>query len=436
MSITSNILFILALSLVGGKGFSQETKSRVTVEDVKKYAIQNNLEIKALKHELQASEYAANRAAARFYPELGAAGGFENSISDEKVESGGIGYVYGRLNLFRGFADVNQVKRDKIATEINAHKLKVAEFQVGLAVEKYFHEYIFLKRLVSHTESAIGLNETQQKNVQRMRQSGLASEADVMEFELQDALLKSEIVSANQALEEARVNLKRFLGEEVGTKIEPAGDLMHEHLQGTLMDYIQKVHESNDAIVNATKVASLATQDVKLANAKLFPEIDFEVQSGLLPLDQRPEDDGMSTNLLLIAKYPLFSGLESTYARKEKISLELSAQEHLKDKILNVISEVETRYRRLKAIEKRVDLEKANSLRAKKYFDTVSKEYRAGVKNSADARNAASGVYEAATREDKFRYEFLIERIELEKALGSPVKTDVINDNSEEKAKS
>lgn len=49
------------------------------------------------------------------------------------------------------------------------------------------------------------------------------------------------------------------------------------------------------------------------------------------------------------------------------------------------------------------------------------KEYRRGIKNSADVKSAAEGYFEASLRLENFRRDFIIQKTTIEKLLGSPV---------------
>ena len=76
----------------------------------------------------------------------------------------------------------------------------------------------------------------------------------------------------------------------------------------------------------------------------------------------------------------------------------------------------------------RVHLEAENEARTKKYYKFVFSEYRRGVKNSADVKSAASGLFETSLRKEQFKFEFLSRRLELERALGGPVEYQVASE--------
>lgn len=401
-----------------------ETK-RITLQEAQKYAVERNFEIQALRKELDAATSRKGQARAGFYPEVGVAAGMAANTADGNATSSTIGYAYGKFNLFRGFHDVISVDKAQLEYEILERKMKSEEFYVGLDVEKYFHSYVYYKRLMDLTEEALATNDEHRGMVRRMMGSGLITEADRMEFEIFDALLKSEAVSNQQDLEEARVNLKKILGDEIGSQVEPMGELAHQHLLGSLKEYVELVKDNNEDVAIAAKEVELAAMNRRLASARFLPEVDFEIQSGR-QADALIDADNAKTTLLLVGRLPLFSGFRTKYERDEAGYKQESSQLLLKDKILHALSDIETKFRRVKAIATRVDLEQDNAVRAKKYYDAVLSSYKRGAKNSADLRAAATNMYEARKREEEFKLEFLTERIEMERLIGKPVKLEIV----------
>jgi outer membrane protein TolC len=55
-------------------------------------------------------------------------------------------------------------------------------------------------------------------------------------------------------------------------------------------------------------------------------------------------------------------------------------------------------------------------------------EYRRGIKNSADLKVAADGLFEASLKREAFKFDFLNSRIDLERALGGKVEIETIQE--------
>ena len=104
-----------------------------------------------------------------------------------------------------------------------------------------------------------------------------------------------------------------------------------------------------------------------------------------------------------------------------------AAEFELKDSILQSVTSAESLYRRLKTIEERVELEIGNLKLSQSFYNNVAKEFRRGFKNSADLSAASDRLEESRTRRLDFMFDFLNQKLNLEKVMGVPIKTTVVN---------
>jgi len=427
----ARVLFFQLLA-VAGFAATEAPPSKLSLADAKKYAVEHNFEVTALRRLVDETAATHQRRNAAFFPRLGVAGGVDTAAGTHTSRMVGVGYLYGSYNLFRGFADTYQSEIAETQAEKAKVKLAKTEFRVGLEVERYFHLYLFKKSLMEFKRRAIENNENHKRMAAQRQSAGLASESDVMEFDLRDALLKSDVASLEQELQEARINLIRLLGEEVGASIEPVGVLQHQHLKGTLMDYVNRVKAESEAVQIASRDLAQANTETKLWRSKWLPEINLEARVGSLNiLDQPFPNDSTAAMGLVLAKFELFSGNDSYWERRESEARRLRSEASLKQAILTTVSQIEIAFRKIKAIEERVHLEESNFARAKKYYASVLSEYRRGVRNSADVKLAAEVLLEASIRRENFKYEVLTQKLELETTLGGSVQTETVADHDD-----
>ncbi len=417
-------LFIWVAFVFSQGGFGTETGFGTSLEDSKRLAVQNNFEVTSLRKAVDEAKAQRARLTSQFLPKIGVAGGADSEIASDR-NIGGVGYVYGNLNLFRGFEDSYKVNIADLEVEKAEIRLSRAEFRVGLDIEKEFSRYLFTKLAIDLKRKALEVNESQKKLARKRQESGLVVDSDIMEFELRDSLLQSDIASLEQELEAARVSLRRLLGEELGSTIEPVGELKHWHLSGSLPEYLKRLQENSETVLITSKDLKIAEIESKLWRSKWMPEVDIETKYGLVPFGDRFQvSTGASFRGTVLAKFDLFSGFDTVNQRREGEAKRLKLEAQLRNVSLNTTSEVETLYRKIKAIEARVHLEEQNEARAKKYHTAVISEYKRGVRNSADVRLAAEVLFDSGLRRQNFKYEFINNRIELERLIGSPVSTE------------
>lgn len=405
--------------------------SNFSLEQAKKHAISHNFEVLALRSALEESKAQTRRARSAYFPTLGVAGGADSQIYSSGDEAVAVGYIYGNYNLFNGFGDVYKSEVSDLEYEKAKIKLERTEFRVGLDVEQVFHLYLFKKGALALREEALKLNDKHKKMALQRKSNGMASDADLMEFDLKDSLLKSDILLLQQELEGARSQLKKLLGEEVGGQIEPVGSLQHQHLKGTLMDYVNRIKHESESVLLSSRSLSSATVESKMWRSKWLPRLDLQVRAGYLPILDRPKDGGSVLSTMLIAKIDLFSGFETVAEKQEMEAKRLRSEAELKNALLSAVTDMETAFRKIKTIQARVDLEEQNASRSDRYYKVVLSEYGRGVKNSADLKVAADQVYEVHLRREGYKYDFLNEKLNLERALGGKVEADTVQEEHE-----
>ena len=415
-----------ALFFISVIAFGDSSPERVTLEAAKKYAIANNLQIKALRHEMVEREAIASAVQSAFYPTVGLAGGPEHRSGSSAIQS----YFYANLNLFNGFTDSYRSQIAGIEAEMSRIRLRQEEFSVGLDVEQQFHFYLLKKITLAQRKKALELNRTHRQMAKQKQSSGMASISDVMEFDLRESLLQSDVELLQQELEESRIQFRKLLGEDVGSAIEPLGNLEHQHLVGNFAEHAKLIKDHSEKIRLASRELAKANLESRLWQSSWLPKLDLETQVGYLSLDDRPQDGSASAKASAVAKFDLFNGFRSQFERKEGEAKKLKAEAKLKTVIQDALTGAEVAFRRLMTIQARVDIEDKNDDRSEKYYAAVVSEYRRGVKNSADVKSAAEGMFEAKIRRENFKYDFLKQRIDLERSLGTTIAVERVEDSA------
>lgn len=417
----------IALGLILTSGAFAQEAVRVDLKTAKTYAADRNARIRSLRLAVEEAKAKRERLRSAFLPRIGIAGGGEAEANLDESASSPIGYFYGNYNLFNGFRDTHAARGAELEIEKADAELRAIEHEVGVDVERTFHAFIYRKNLIELKDAALARNESHQALVKRSRQMGSISEADVMEFDLGEAALKSDMVALKQELEDTRSELKLLLGEEVGSKVQPIGELHHEHLAGSINDYLQLLRQKNPKLAIAARDIEIAREDLRVTEGRNLPQVDFETRIGVLPRDERiTEAVKPQASVVLLAKMDLYTGREVAWEQREK-ELRVSRREFdLRDQINTTIREVEVAFRNLKVLETRADLER-NVLRdARRYYEAIVTEYRRGFKTSGDLQSATERWAEAEVRRVTLDYEFIKLRLDIERLLGAPINVTVM----------
>lgn len=392
------------------------------LDEAKRVAIENNPEIASLDRALSEARAQKQRFRSAFLPRLGLGTGVDTELAEAGRGTSALYFAYGQWNVFRGFEDAARSNIAQAEIDKAAVRLEKAKFRLGLDVESQFYLYAFKTLALRLTEQALEVNQTQIQLAKVRRESGLLSGTDLLEYELREARLQSDTVNIELDRRLAKTALMRLLGDSASRKdVELPSDLGHWHVVGTLEEHLQRASRESEPVQIASEEVRIAELESRQAKAKWLPTVDLEARAGRIPYGDRYLSDETTFRGNVLLRWELFSGTETIWLRREMELKKQKLEKSLRAAQLSTGSEVTAAWTKIKSTETRVHLEERNEARAKKYYASVIAEYKRGVRNSTDVRAAAEILFDASLRRASFKYDFLNQKIELERALGGPV---------------
>ncbi len=400
---------------------------RLSLEEIKRFAVSQNLSLKAAEAEIREAAAQTTQYRSNYYPRMAVVAGPEILQEDLTTSAEALTYLEAKWNLFRGSLDRVQIQVSEINEQILRSALKKAQFEVELEVEALFYRHLSTSEKIKAHDQSLQLNERHRQLLRRKQGSGLASQADVMEFELRDSYLKSAVSNLVQEREEARIGLVRLMGPSIQSRFEPVGSLPHVHLKRSLSAFLEQINSTSEAVQMASLRSASASIEARSARAMWFPQIDLEARYGRLPVDVA--SSAPAFHGILALRWELFSGFETTSRIAElKARVERNESE-FRQKILSTMTAAEVNYLKLKSLQEQVHVEEGNEERAQKYYSAVLDEYRRGLKNGADLKSAEATLLDARNRAIDFKFAFIDTKIKLERDIGLYVETDVHKEN-------
>ncbi|MCC6276521.1 MAG: TolC family protein [Oligoflexia bacterium] len=393
----------------------------LTLEQAIETALRGNSEIRSFQREVEASEARLGRTKSYFLPKIGAETRFEQFETSRQKLNGGSSNLFAEYNLFNGFRDLNlrtskALELDRSKIDLERHKLLV-----GSEVQAKFFRLLALNDSISSIEEALKRNQVQKQSAKKRKGVGLASEADILEFDLYETDLQAEIARLKSDLKSAQADFRRVLGQEnTEPEYQPAGKLLHFHIAESLSTVKSRIAAENQSIRSARIAVDQSESYKKTVLGGYLPKIDVKATYGSRGIDETPTSP--ETTVIAVARWELFSGFDTSEGHGEASALTAKANAELKQAELSALSQVESAYTKLKALEERVDLEAENKTRARRFFDVVASEYKRGVKNSADMRSAAQLLLQVLLRDIQYRAEFFEQKALLERAVGGSIK--------------
>lgn len=381
-------------------------------------ALKNNIEIKESEKQYEASLALRRQAISPYLPEVSVEGGYQNSKFDTESSNGSFAYGRATINLYRGGKDQAELNARSEEEKFQNIKFEKTKAQVEREVSKKYYELLYLQEGIAVKEEAIEANKSQTDLALKKRSAGYTSQADVLEFELREATLNSDIGFLKREEATKERELRRLLGRVDEPIIRVGGHLHRETFTKDIGTLLKLALQERVDLKEADKNIAVSNLQYKSLFGDYLPKVDLEGKHGKLVGEERVFNNNHNSVVMLKVSIPLFSGLDTVYGRQAK-SNEVAKNDLTAARIRQEIKvQLENAISRLRSIEERLNLEEKNIERSKQYYTITLNEYRKGVKNSPDVAGAAERLFDARLRNLEFRKEFYLTRIEITEAVG------------------
>lgn len=398
-------------------------EGKLELETLVEEALKNNLELKALEKVSEGARHEARSKWASFFPELSFEGGPLVTRWDGEKNSGVAAYGKLEWNLFRGGRDSAKLDLAAAQETYSQTLLSLSRGKLTREVARVYYEMLFLLESRDLKEKALSINQDQMKLALRKKNSGFTSEADVIEFELREATLKSDLRLLDQELMSRSRELSSLLGRaDTDSKLLVKGHLEKPKPSFDQEKLLRQIEERNPAVLKAKIEHDQSLSELSIARSDYYPSLDLETLYGKLANEERVFRDKNNYSIFLKLSIPIFSGLETRNESSARSYFAVAKEAELDRARLNAKKESEDAISELSSLLERLDLEEKNLERSEKYYKITSDEYRRGVKNSPDMVGAAERLLEAKVRNLEFRKSYYLTRLHLLDVAGASAK--------------
>lgn len=371
--------------------------------DLEAKLFSQNQEYQSLQLQNEASQSLLGSTRSGYYPTLNAVGGYgQNKTDDLSVaEKGYLGYIEGRVNLFRGFKD--QAAKNLRTNQINLVKneLETRKRDLRLQLVSVASDMILLHKFETILAEEYKTTQLQKQMAAKKVSAGLTSQVDKIEFELRESELLIEQKQFSQQHEEAHQKFNALLGSEVAESEFAKLDFSPSEKSALV---VQNITVENTLEYKKAQLIQLQAEFEKSEiKSEFLPSVDFTFSAGrLTPSEMTPLQFNESKYALLLT-VPLFSGFD-TYYKTRAATQTLQAAERLKNQSRSdTYATIATAKAKMSELISLSQINEKRLLSSQKYFDLTLSEYKRGVKNSPDLVGATERLFSSR----KKRYEIL-----------------------------
>ena len=367
------------------------------LDELSKNLYQKNQEILSLEKNIESKEALSGSSNSMYYPTLNVVGGWGQNKTDDlsTAQKGYLGYVEGKLNLFRGLKDQSISSQKEIDFQISKLELESKKRELRLQLTDIASDMIYLHKIQSTLEEEYKVTQTQKQMAAKKVSAGLTGSVDNLEFELRENEIQIEQKQVFQKHQVVHQKLIKLYGEDIADSelVKLAYSSAENLSKVTDQVKIENTLEYQKVGLSERR-AELEKKEIK---SDFMPSVDFTYSVGrLTPSEEVPTKFNESRYAIQLT-IPLFSGFE-TYYKTKAASLSLQSAEKLKFQKRNDInSEFNILKTKMSELSMLFQINEKKLVSSQKYFDLTLAEYRRGIKNSPDLVSATERLFSSAT---------------------------------------
>ncbi|NDV63876.1 TolC family protein [Bacteroides sp. 224] len=429
------MVFALALTMAFGSVKAQETKETLTLtlEQAIEIALSENPTIKVANEEITLKKVAKKEAYAGLLPEVSLGGTYERAIKKMSMSMNGQSFEVGTDNTASGglqvglpifapalYKAINMTKTD---VELAVEKARSSELDMVNQVAKAY--YILLLSQDSHDvlQKSYEQSEANFNVVNAKFGQGVVSEYDKIRAEVQMRNLLPSVVSARNAVDLAKLQLKVLMGVEPEQDIAIVGSLKDYELfvfgQQLLKD--QLILDNNSELRQLDLNTELLDRALKVQNTNFMPTLTagfnylyraMENNLSLAHYDWKPY-----STLSLTLSIPLFKATNFTKVKQTKIQKhQLMLGRINTERQLQML--VTSYQNNMNASAEQVASNKESVLLAEKGCEISRKLYEVGKGTILELNDSEVALTQTKLTYHQAIYDYLTAQADLDKVLG------------------
>ncbi|WP_219224179.1 TolC family protein [Pedobacter antarcticus] len=451
-SLRGPVTFSMTL-LVAALGFSgtAAAQEKLTIQQAVERMLQNNLTIKQAALNVSTSEVNLQQSKAALYPSLN--GGLDNSLNfgrslntatNQLVSNKfyqGTGSLNASVDLFGGFAKLNQIRQNKILLDAGNSNLDKIKNDLTLQVVTAYFQVVFNEDLLKASNEQLVVAQETEVREQALLEAGNKTLADISQAKAQAATAELNVTNAQNQLTISFLTLSQLM------EMRP-DSANYKVVAPTIVDIamarknynVNDVYNSSLAIFPDIKLAKLnreaAEKGVAVAKGSLSPRISlgggigsrysYLLGTGLLgSIPNAHLFDQISNNFYqnvgLSIQIPIFNGLQSrSNVKRAKINYEdYKIQEQLAKNNLNKV--IAQAVADLRAADSRYKSNENTFNAQKDAFNVIEQRYNVGLVNSLDYNTSRTNRNKAEIDLIQAKYDLLFRSKVIDYYLGNQI---------------
>ncbi len=397
-------ILILGMLLIGAANMwgHQDSLQQMDLGGCIEYALKNNIQIKKSVIVLDQSVVSTKQAKAQRLPNLQASVSqnyvnrpllTSETITDANSYSGNYS-LNSSMTLYNGGKIGKNIKQQELTVEANRYNVLEVEKSMQMQILELYLRILYASEKVAVDKATLELSEYQVTRAKGLQEAGSISGVDVAKLEAQYATDKYQLVTSENSLSTAKLELKQMLeldiDEDMSLAIPDLNQLDVMKPLGNLQDIYDKTVSTMPQMKSSKLQSDIATLDTKIYKADYLPKVNLNANLGSGHSSVAGYDydnqlrNGYSNGVGVSVSVPIFSN-RTTKSNVQRARLnEKTAQLNIQDTEKQLLKEVEMAYQDAISAQSQylAANEKVKALQTS--YSLIEQQFNLGMKNTLD----------------------------------------------------
>ena len=397
-------ILILGMLLIGAANMwgQQDSLQQKDLGGCIEYALKNNIQIKKSVIVLDQSVVTTKQAKAQRLPNLQASVSqnyvnrpllTSETITDANSYSGNYS-LNSSMTLYNGGKIGKNIKQQELTVEANRYNVLEVEKSMQMQILELYLRILYASEKVAVDKATMELSEYQVTRAKGLQEAGSISGVDVAKLEAQYATDKYQLVTSENSLSTAKLELKQMLeldiDEDMSLAIPDLNQLDVMKPLGNLQDIYDKTVSTMPQMKSSKLQSDIATLDTKIYKADYLPKVNLNANLGSGHSSVAGYDydnqlrNGYSNGVGVSVSVPIFSN-RTTKSNVQRARLnEKTAQLNIQDTEKQLLKEVEMAYQDAISAQSQylAANEKVKALQTS--YSLIEQQFNLGMKNTLD----------------------------------------------------
>lgn len=185
--------------------------------------------------------------------------------------------VSSQMSLFSGFRKWNTIKYNKIKYLMSRENLLQYEIDLSFQIMNSYYDVVYYKNLVEIVREQIKLSELSLKKTEKLIETGLKAESDLLEMKAQTIAEKYNMLSAENKLNSAVILLKKHMNYSVKDTIviNEKQDLLFVKREVNADQLFNEAINHMPIVKNAKLELEASEKNINIARGALYPSLSL-----------------------------------------------------------------------------------------------------------------------------------------------------------------